>query len=52
MLLLSDPAKSITEMPGAVGFDNPDYFAPVFKKETGEAPTQIAIGVDTCVIGW
>ena len=40
MILLANPAKSVTEVAGAVGFDNPGYFARVFKKETGETPRE------------
>jgi AraC-like DNA-binding protein len=40
MILLANPAKSITYIAGLVGFDNPGYFARVFKKETGESPRE------------
>ncbi len=38
MLLLADPAKSISDVAFSVGFNDSGYFARVFKQEIGESP--------------
>ncbi len=38
--LMADPALSITDIAGRVGFNDPGYFATCFKAQTGRTPTQ------------
>ncbi len=38
MLLLADPARSVSDVAFEVGFNDSGYFARVFKQETGESP--------------
>jgi len=42
--LLSDPAVSIKEACFAVGYNDPNYFSRVFKKITGQTPTEFRAG--------